>query len=330
MLKRDNLPFYLSHVVLEDEKDEIDIADIDEKYKYIEPNAYVHAIVSGDKEIDSTLLYQTCMIDDYDGESGGTKQFQDEFLAKHVYRRWESEGTYYTALDYGAVTYTTREKTVYKGQNEDGVFPDLLLQHHTKQYLLFIALQLFYRDELQELMGRYARVGELGASQLSSRKETITRAKKILKDYYKLNQHFFFDRVSLEIQGLELWKFYQNTLGVKELYHAVQEDMRELNNRLIEVASEKQNKVTENLTVVAALTGLFGMNLIIPWFEEFPFKFSGFSNVMLSTFSILFHIGILGVIILVVSLTVKSNLFKGVVNKILGIFKGKEKSEDRR
>ena len=51
---------------------------------------------------------------------------------------------------------------------------------------------------------------------------------------------------------------------------------------------------------------------------------------MLSTFSILFHIGILGVIILVVSLTVKSNLFKGVVNKILGIFKGKEKSEDRR
>lgn len=97
-----------------------------------------------------------------------------------------------------------------------------------------------------------------------------------MKDYYKLNQHFFFDRVSLEIQGLELWKFYQNTLGVKELYHAVQEDMRELNNRLIEVASEKQNKVTENLTVVAALTGLFGMNLIIPWFEEFPFKFSGF------------------------------------------------------
>lgn len=242
-----------------------------------EANTFTHAFVQADLSEDLTKneLYQLIHIDDEDGESGGTPPFREKFVNEHIYDRWASTKTYYTAIDYGAVTITDSKQTFYKEHtyketydtNQKGVdFPDLLYQHHCRQYLIFILLQLYYREELQEIMGRYARIPNL-----NTRKNRET-ARRVLDTYYNLNQFFFFDRITHEIQGLEIWSFYQKVFKTKELYSAVQQDMNELNQRLIEKISGDQQKELGILTILTAITGMFGMNLIIEDFFKVPNK----------------------------------------------------------
>jgi hypothetical protein len=225
----------------------------------IEANCYVHAFAQSDLSLPLTLeeKYQMVLVDDYDGESGGDSRFKEDFIKDRIYSRWVPD-TYYTAIDYGAVTIANCKTTCYKGQEPRYAFPDLLYQHHTRHYLFFMLLQLYYRDELQEIMGRYASLPNFEKND-----NHTVKAKQILNSYYNLNQHFIFDRITHEIQGLEMWKFYQNVLGTKDLYKAVQEDMRELNQRLIEATSDLQNKEIRLLTIVSAITGMLGMNIFI-------------------------------------------------------------------
>ncbi|TQE91467.1 hypothetical protein [Ureibacillus terrenus] len=111
-------------------------------------------------------------------------------------------------------------------------------------------------------------------------------AKDILKDYYKLNQIYFFRWISQEIQGIEMWKFLYEIFGIEELYQSVVHDMQELNQRLIEKHTKKQeqeqqvqSKEIRTLTILAAFTGFLGINLIVPNFEN---DLSGIVNRLLS------------------------------------------------
>ncbi|MCW2279303.1 hypothetical protein [Heliophilum fasciatum] len=246
----------------------------------IEPNAFVHAFAQSDyNQLSDDEIFRIASIDDYNGQSSCNDEFKAEFLPGHVYKRW-APMTYYTAIDYGMVTIAQTKQVSYakelrveregeqdkKDKNKEeeyDVFADLLYQHHTKQYLIITLLQLYYRDELQELMGRYARMA--GVEVNKTRKE----AKQIIQCYYQLNQHYVFDRVTHEIQGMEMWRFYQSALSIKELFYAVQEDVRELHSRLLEASNEEQTKSNEeqtkkinNLTLLAALFGLLGMNFV--------------------------------------------------------------------
>lgn len=227
------------------------------KYQRIEPNAYVHAFVQADldEQLSDTELYQILSIDEYEGESGQNNKFVEEFLHSYVYRRWEPK-TYYTSIDYGSVTICHSKNTCYRtSEDKKYDFSDLLYQHHTRQYLILIMLQYYYRDQLQELKSLYSGLTEINKEE---------QAKCVLEKYYNLNQHFFFDRITNEIQGMELWKFYQKIMDTKILYSSVKADMQELNQRLLEKIGENQNNHIQKLTIIAALTGMLGMNLIIP------------------------------------------------------------------
>lgn len=271
----------------------------------MEPNSFVYAFVQSDlsQPLTNRELYQLAHIDDYDGESGGTEDFIDEFVDAHLYKRWVSSKTYTTAIDYGAMTITHNTNYIYSNSSSianEAVypeFPDLMIQHYSRIYLLFIVLQLFYREQIQDLLGRYASLEDL------KKKEEQKKAKEILKDYYQLNQYYFFKRISQEIQGIEMWKFYYETFGIDELYLSVVHDMHELNQRLIERHSEVQGKEIYNLTILAAFTGLFGMNLIIPLFEgdawiNFLGEYPGISNIL----SIFFNVIAIGLILYILFL----------------------------
>jgi hypothetical protein len=290
----------------------------------IEANAFTHAFIQSDLSVDlsDSELYQIVHIDDYDGESGGTSSFKQDFIQDKFYRRWENLKTHYSAIDYGAVTITHSDKTLYENQAygdqrgnwefKGSGFPDILYQHHCRQYLFFILLQLYYREELQEIMGRYARIPNL------DEEGNREKASRVLETYYTLNQFFFFDRITHEIQGMELWSFYQRVFGTKQLYHAVQQDMNELNQRLIERTQKVQEKKLNLLTVLAAITGMFGMNLVIQWFDmEKPFDFSmdnlkSYSYWIKAVVHIVVILTILRVLILVIDDFIKyfTNIFK--------------------
>ncbi|PFA10290.1 hypothetical protein COA08_10240 [Bacillus cereus] len=227
-------------------------------YQCIEPNTYVHAFVQSDmasKKWTQAELQQMLYIDDSEGESGKDNRFRAPFFEDHVYTRWAPD-TYYTSIDYGSVTIANTDNYCYNTSTvKKYSFSDVLYQHHTRHYLFLILLQYYYRDQMQELLVQYSNLTDL-----TDKKES----KKVLDSYYNLNQHFFFDRITNEIQGMELWGFYQKIMGIKELHTSVREDMKELNQRIIENIGDRQNNDIQTLTVIAALTGMFGMNLIIP------------------------------------------------------------------
>lgn len=227
-------------------------------YECVEPNTYVHAFVQTDMSLDElsqTELRQIISIDEFEGESGKENEFLESFSKNHMYTRWAPD-TYYTSIDYGSVTIAHANKGCYRNTTvKEYSFSDLLYQHHTRHYLFLILLQYYYRDQLQELLVQYSNLTEF-----TDKKE----AKRVLDSYYNLNQHFFFDRITNEIQGMEMWNFYQKIMGIKELHASVREDMKELNQRIIESIGDRQNNDIQTLTVIAAVTGMFGMNLIIP------------------------------------------------------------------
>ncbi|MDF2922157.1 MAG: hypothetical protein K0R57_1071 [Paenibacillaceae bacterium] len=240
-------------------------------HRFIESSAFSHNLLGYElkhgqqqsepmnAELNTQDLSELLCIDSDESSSGSTADFNETFVRAHSYERWRCYGTYYMGLDYGATTLIRTKEVNYKNQ-QGSVITDLnsmLIQHHCKHYLLFMLLQLYYRDELQELMGQYARIRSL------EQKKFINVAKNVLSQYYFLNQHYFFDRVSNEIQGLELWKFYQKVLGIQELHHSVQQDMNELNQRIIQAEAIKQNGKIHWLTILTTFVGVVGANLLI-------------------------------------------------------------------
>ncbi|MFF2091212.1 hypothetical protein [Paenibacillus sp. NPDC058174] len=234
-------------------------------YSLVEPMAFVHGFVTGQEHegvepIDYWSLnerYQIMCIDKDDGDSGGTEKFRKEFCNKHSYNRWENYGSFSTTVDYGAMTMMVTKDLIYKGEEKKSFILDTLYQHHCKHYLILILLQIYYREELFQIAGLYAEINML------EKKESQNLAKKVVSQYYDMSQYFLFDRLTNEIQGRELWDFYGDLLGTKKLYQSVRDDMRELNQRLIEFGNENQTRKVTVLTIFAGLTGMLGMNRII-------------------------------------------------------------------
>lgn len=308
----------------------------DERLKTIEPNTFVHSLIQCDlngNPLTTNELYQIIHIDDIDGESGGNTSFKEQFIKNNVYKRWENYNTYYTGIEYGAVTFvdtTKYEVPYYEALSSFDDFPNLLYQHHCRMYLIMMILQYYYREELQEIIGRYARLELTEDCKLDE-----ANARKILNDYYNLNQFVFFKRISQEKQGMEMWNFYLETIGINTLYEDASKDVAELHQRLIEqhaneqeehqrkqkIAQQNQEEDIRKLTIIAAFTGLFGMNLIIPFFEFI--KLTDDQKAQLKNFIQFFGIqinnsamNIIGNVIEIVSL-VCGIVFNGVVLLII-------------
>ena len=222
--------------------------------KNLEPNAFIHSYVQWDgdiTELSDAHLFSLLSVDGWWNGSGNDAEFIHHFNAQHILRRWLPY-TVYTAIDYAAVTVVRERPQYLSGESERNHFPDLLYQHHTRQYEWFVLFQLYYRNVLQDLARQYAAIGP---EDIEGRRARHRQAKQILRDYYFLNQYRFFARVTNEIQGLELWSLYHEALGIKHLFQAVREDVRELNQRLIESHGVKQESSIQRLTVLGVFLG---------------------------------------------------------------------------
>ncbi|KIQ94513.1 hypothetical protein LH47_01391 [Anoxybacillus thermarum] len=264
----DTDPYLKNHFIIANRclSDEIDHLEENggDSHLLREPMAFVQGMVTkvdpAKEQWDDKELYTLLSVDDYVGESGGTDSFIKEFVRTHTYQRWANEQTFYTAIDYAAITIaSTQNPPCYIGDEKKWDFVgDILYQHHCNHYLILVLLQLYYREELQEILGAFSRLRAFDQNE-----EEIKKARAVIDQYYNLNQYFIFDRLTNEIQGIELWKFYQHTFATTELYRSVQQDMQELNQRLIEYENKNQSAELKLLTVLAGLTGLFGMNRVI-------------------------------------------------------------------
>lgn len=256
----------------------------EEAYKIREPNAFVHGYVEQDLRDSMNLqsrvdgdprylaeinywdieeIYQILSVDPFPGDSGGTIEFQRRFVEEHTYTRWGNYGTVYTGIDYGIITLVTNKEEKLPTFNQT-----ILYQNEIRLYLLMILMQLYYREEVQDIMGEIARLGDFSGNGIKDSRN----ARGVLNKYYNLNQYYYFDRLTNEIQGIELWEFYQKVLRTKTLFKTIQEDIRELNQRLIEFENRNQSKQITYLTIIAGFTGLMGMNLLIDQFNRLSEK----------------------------------------------------------
>jgi len=238
---------------------------------FVEPNAFIHSYIQWDMkpgiestEMNERELFALLSVDGGLDGSGTDSDFIRNGVRDHSIRRW-APANIFTAIDYACVTIV-QSSPCYLSSEAGWRFHDLTYQHHARQYMWFVLMQLFYRGELHDLSGQYSEVrvtkegsrspGDWIVKVLGGTEKGVKNARAILNEYYNLNQKFFFTRVTNEVQGAELWRHYQEVMGISELYRTVKEDMRELNQRLIENNSDRQATRLLLLTVLSVLLGL--------------------------------------------------------------------------
>ncbi|GAA3412615.1 hypothetical protein ACFFNY_32925 [Paenibacillus hodogayensis] len=237
--------------------DDFDLQDYKlSSFKFIEPDNFIHACAQVTNLIEPKQLFRISSFDEtinnYDEE------FVNCFIKNNTYQRWGASGNYTIGNDncwISLIKIDNPPSYKFNRFSSNNWFPDHYLQIFNKQYLIIALLNLFYREELQRLSGEYSTLENLNTQR--------SNARRILSSFDNLNLNYYFHKISNETQGIEMWNLFNNILGIHSLYNKVKEDMRELNQRLIEVHSELQNKETKTLTILAFFTGMLGINVLI-------------------------------------------------------------------
>lgn len=233
---------------------------------YLETHSFTHSFVMTDtSKIDDKYLFELCSLNHFDRNSG-TDAFRKSFTKRHVWERW-APSTFYTAVEYGALTIQSANEVIYYDTALDRLsFADHLYQQHARHYTIFIILLLFYKDELQELSGRYSVLKDLG------KEMELKEADQILADYYHVNQQYIVGKITNTLDGIEKWNFYKEVLGINQLFEQVKKNMKELNQRKLEASASTQNENVKRLTIISSFVGVIGLNLVVgkgSWDEIF-------------------------------------------------------------
>ncbi len=98
--------------------------------------------------------------------------------------------------------------------------------------------------------------------------ETHDKLKRFYEEFLEFTQIYWFDEVSPQAQGVELFEMWQRELRSKELYEEVRQELKDLVEYMNALAAQRQADATERFTRVAAwlgglgvVAGLLGMNI---------------------------------------------------------------------
>lgn len=99
--------------------------------------------------------------------------------------------------------------------------------------------------------------------------ETHDRLERFYAEFLEFTQVYWFEEVSPQAQGVDLFEQWQRELRSKELYAEVRQELKDLVEYMNARAAQRQAEATERFTRVAAwlggigvVAGLLGMNLL--------------------------------------------------------------------
>lgn len=208
----------------------------------------------------SRLLYV-----DWDGDGYRYEpQFTREQMKKHVYRRWQHQGTLYGATSYSNVTSvlscpetSTANSLVYR-------------MFKTKNHLIAV-IALFYRASLLDFAKESALVSRQLFPVFSGqvvRHHHIQFATRLMADFHYFNNYWFFRELTNKDEELEHFRLICDAYQVDALKEAIGNQIDKLAGYIDRQYALRNSDAVNRLAMIsvilgvgALVTGYYGMNV---------------------------------------------------------------------
>lgn len=180
-------------------------------------------------------------------------EFERERTSEATYRRWEEVGTLYGFVYHG-------------GAMLGAPVPWLpIARHWADIYFDQTLLLLYLRVTLFRFSGQLSRIsGESRSDGGGRRSDDWRRRFQGLRRAFALFVNLYeFPLISNQQQGIEMYTLARTQMDVADLFDEVREEVHSTHAFFESEATSRLNRVVTLLAVVAAVTGFFGMNVLI-------------------------------------------------------------------
>lgn len=204
------------------------------------------------------------------------KRFMPEFEQTYCYDRYWYGGGRHDSHDAPSRILNCGYAFSYVGQANDGRF----FANQTNGALptfrnIYVTMGLIAHFQRAALLAASERLTEM-VKRNQSGDEIIIPDRNEVRDFYnhfvEFTQNFWFDEISPQVQGQQLFQKWRQHLRIQELYDEVHQELKDLVDYAELRAAGELNQTVSYfgffaivLAVVSAIAGIFGMNAAKEW-----------------------------------------------------------------
>ncbi|MBX3517848.1 MAG: hypothetical protein KF815_13000 [Rhodospirillales bacterium] len=203
------------------------------------------------------------------------EDFLDSFERDHCYDRFWQPGSYWKNTRYLVCGFGLTAVGQWHGQLDGfNYFRDVAAGHLRRHYFQLLLIAHFQKVALLTLSDRL--------SQALRRNESFAEdAHTIERDILRFTNRYWFEDISAQLQGQELFTLIRKHLRTRQVYDQLAREVSETNAFLnndeqlrVALGTERLNKVAYPGLILAVITGFFGMNFFeasalkpqtVPW-----------------------------------------------------------------
>lgn len=149
-----------------------------------------------------------------------------------------------------------------KNENTFNYFRDVVQEHLRRHYFQLFLISQFHKVALLTLSDR------LSQALARQPEEAFADAVRVIqKDILRFTNRYWFEEISAQLQGQELFRLMRGHLRNREMYDQLSREVSETTaygdnqeQRRVALGTERLNKIAYPGLIAAAVTGFFGMN----------------------------------------------------------------------
>ncbi|MBF0376401.1 MAG: hypothetical protein HQK72_02855 [Desulfamplus sp.] len=192
---------------------------------------------------------------DKDDPTSQSKTMLPELLRNHTYNRWAGYNTIYGITRYSFMVLSKNDS-----------YAKVIVNHVKTMYHQLVVLTLAQRTSILNFSKRI--------TDISNIENNITKdVSQLHKDYIKFVNKLYFNEITAQDQGIELYDMMLNRMRIKENIKDLAGQIRELHDYAELEEQKKSNEVINKITKIGLyvmiptlVTGFFGMNILDkPW-----------------------------------------------------------------
>ncbi len=172
-------------------------------------------------------------------------------LKAHSYARWIENGQLFGVCRYAFVLVT-----------DEGGFPKDIVSHHIQnQYFQLVLLVLLQRAHLIHFGSRVAKLSHMMQSSRDFDK-LVGKIDRLYRDYIKFLNRIYFNEVTPQEQGIELYDMLQEKMRIKEELSDLDREISKLNDYAERKQEGRLMRFAADYLPVTLLAGILGMNTL--------------------------------------------------------------------
>lgn len=236
-------------------------------YSYLEldPNSVAAGYLESEdyQVLLSRFLYVDRWGADYRYHPGFTKRQ----MARHLYRRWAHQGTYYGFTGYSSVTVTFGTRDCDEHQLSEGF---LIHRMFDSRYYLMAVIALFYRATLLDFAERSALISRLVYLDQQDRRltsESIERVSDLRGEFLHFSNYWHFSELANKDEESEHFEIQCRQYRIPSMKRDIEDEIDKLNQSLHNYFQFRNTEAINRLAMLslifgagAVVTGFFGMN----------------------------------------------------------------------